>query len=83
VDAMLPMQFDQIFSMFTMLAGALVTTAIISPLYVLGACDGPQTKRHGRFLSSPFLFVVACVLSLSWKTVFFHICFRISHSVFV
>ena len=46
-------------------------------------CDGPQTKRHGRFLSSPFLFVVACVLSLSWKTVFFHICFRISHSLFV
>ena len=35
-------------------------------------CDGPQTKRHGRFLSSPFLFVVACVLSLSWKTVLLH-----------
>lgn len=34
VDAMLPMQFDQIFSMFTMLVGALITTAVISPLYV-------------------------------------------------
>ena len=33
---MLPMQFDQIFSMFTMLIGALITTAIISPLYVVG-----------------------------------------------
>ena len=36
VDAMLPMQFDQIFSMFTMLIGSLITTAVISPLYIAG-----------------------------------------------
>jgi ABC-type multidrug transport system fused ATPase/permease subunit len=44
VDAMLPMQFDQIFSMFTMLIGALITTAVISPLYIVGLFPGEYSS---------------------------------------
>lgn len=36
VDATLPGQFEQIFSMFSQLAGGLIATAVITPLYALG-----------------------------------------------